>query len=532
MKKGKLSAISILLALITTWMAVPQIVDTEEEKVCNFSEWSQEPLEEKRDWPFADDDVGVTASGGCCASAPGGSVRDVDENTIIWEYTYNDAYLVATSTDVDILKLHIERSITSDYTVTDLKIELFESKCCKGNAIATWVKPNKVWERDGISLGEQADVFGCLENKCVASFRLTIKFKQGWACVKKIEFLWEAWSIEICPYELAVCGGDPPIYRNIMVFPTPEHFLGSDLNGDNDTNDVVLRYQNLKTNRVVNTGLIGSGAYHAIDIYKNVIAFVGEDSHICYYDINTGIVKRTRATGSHPSIYGNIIAFSSKGRIHYFNLSTQALVDTEVPGYSPVIYQNVIVFHAPTPNHAIWVYNLCTGELVNTGAIGKNPTICENIIAFETLEFSIAEDLNGDGDTYDLVIRSYDLETQTITNTGAVGFYPAIFGSWIVFATRECDINQDLNRDDRILGEIIRYYDLETGHLVNTCKLGTQPSIYGNTITFYLWERWADQDLNGDRDQSDPIVGTYPIAVAMIAVADPYAWPFSAFVVI
>ena len=322
---------------------------------------------------------------------------------------------------------------------------------------------------------EDCKIRGSLGSSGESEAELFFNFKEltvGGSATKKAQC--------ICGKEVSV---DPPICKNIMVFPTAEHFHGSDLNCDGDTNDTVLRYQNLETGKVVNTGLIASGTHHAIDIYENIVAFVGEDSHICCYDINTGTVRRIGTTGSHPSIYGNIIAFSSKGTVHYFDLNTQTLVNTEVTGYNPVIYQNVIVFHAPTPKHTIWVYNLRTGESVNTGAIGKNPTIYENIIAFETLEFSTAGDLNGDGDAHDMVIRFYDLETQTITNTGAVGFYPAIYGSRIVFATRECDICQDLNGDDKILGEIIRYYDLETGLLINTGRLGTQPDIHGNTIT-------------------------------------------------
>jgi hypothetical protein len=322
-----------------------------------------------------------------------------------------------------------------------------------------------------------------------------------------------AYSIyrEIIFHDFDQTGGDPPLYGDIMAFPTPEKFLGSDLNGDSDMNDTILRYQDLKSRKVVNTGLITSGAYHSIDIYENITAFVGENSHIFYYDLNTDTVGETGASGTHPSIYGNIIAFSSEGIIHYFDLSTQTLVNTEVPGYSPVIYQDVIVFHAFTPEFSILVYDLSTGETVNTGAIGKNPAIYENIIAFETSESSISEDLNGDGDTYDIVIRFYDLETHTITNTGGVGLYPAIYGNRIVFATLECNIYQDLNGDNTIFGEIIRYYDIKTGELVNTRKMGTQPSIYKNTITFFLWENWVNQDLNGDGDQSDPIVRTYMI---------------------
>lgn len=317
-----------------------------------------------------------------------------------------------------------------------------------------------------------------------------------------------------------------------MIFPTPERFLGSDLNGDHDTNDTVLRYQNLETGEVVNTGLIASTAHHSMDIYENIIAFVGENSSIYYCDINTGVVGDTGTPGSHPSIYGSIITFFSHKTIHYFDLSTRALVDTKIKGYTPVIYQDFIVFTAFSPKLTIWTYNLCTGAVADTGATGKNPTNYENIIAFETPEVLVAKDLNGDGDTNDLVIRYYDLETQKITNTGAVGKYPAVYGDRIAFATREWDVTQDLNGDGKILGDVIRYYHLKTCQMVNTRQLGTEPDVYDDTITFYLLERWTGRDLSNDGDKTDAVVDTYQISVTRMVMAGSEIVPFLVFLVI
>jgi len=320
-------------------------------------------------------------------------------------------------------------------------------------------------------------------------------------------------------------GCDPPIYQNNMAFPTREYHLGSDLNDDGDTDDTILRYQNLSTGEVVNTGLIASGAYHSMDIYENMIAFVGRDSHICYYDINTGTVGDTGTTGIDPSIHSNIIAFASKGTICYFDLSTQVLVNTKLSGHSPSIYQNLIVFCASS-KRTIWVHDLSTGTTTDTGIIGWNPTLYGSVCAFTTSEDAAGQDLNDDGDTKDSVIRYYDFETQTITNTGIMGEYPVLQGDRIVFTVNEQDINKDLNEDGTILGRFIHYYDLNTGHVVNTRQLGTEPDIYEDTITFYVWERWIGQDLNGDGDQWDPIVDTYRIAVTEMSAVSPEPWLF------
>ncbi len=268
-----------------------------------------------------------------------------------------------------------------------------------------------------------------------------------------------------------------------------------------------------------------------MDIYKNIIAFIGENSYISYYDTNIGIVREIGVTGSYLSIYENIIAFVSQETIHYFNLRTQTLTNTRIRGNGPAIYQDLIVFCAE-PTFTIWTYDLHTGETVDTGIIGMNAAIYSTVVAFETPESKAAEDLNGDGDTNDTVICYYNLETQTITNTGAVGSYPSIYGNRIVFTTEEQDINQDLNGDGKILGNVIRYCDLKTGRVINTRQLGTEPDIYEDTITSYLWESWTGRDINGDGDQSDSIVDTYHITVTETSLAGPEVWLFLAFLVI
>jgi len=311
-------------------------------------------------------------------------------------------------------------------------------------------------------------------------------------------------------------GGDPPIWGNIQAFPTPEYAVGQDLNGDGDTFDTVLRYRNLETGEVINTGLLVSPLYRDIDIYENIIAFATEGSSVIrYYDITTGSVGDIGIPGRAPSVHKNIIAFVSEGTIHYYDLSTRTLKDTGLRGFFPSVYGDWIAFslRSSGPFYTIGLYNLRSGTVTDTGVVGQNPSLYGDKIAFETWESDVQEDLNGDGDMNDRVIRYYDVTTQTVTNTGAVGQFPALYGSRIAFTTAESDVGQDLNSDGKILGNVIRYYDLSTGQVVNTGELGTEPDIYEDTISFYLWEGWADADLNGDGDQSDPIVSTYQIAL-------------------
>lgn len=328
-----------------------------------------------------------------------------------------------------------------------------------------------------------------------------------------------------------VNGGDPPIYQNIMVFPTPERFHRSDLNNDGDTLDIILRYWNLETNEVINTGMMVSGAHHAIDIYENIIVFIGDGSHIYYYDISTKAIGETGGSGFHPSIYGDTITFVSGGTICYYNYDTETLVDTEIQGENPAIYEDLIVFHAGQ-DPTIWIYDYHEKAAFDTGVMGMNAAIYEDLIAFERSENSVLQDINGDGDTSDWVICCYDLETKITTHTNAVGIFPAIYQSFIAFTTPEDDINQDLNGDDKICGKVIRYYDLRTSQVINTQKLGTEPDIYGVTITYYLWEHWAGRDLDGDGDWSDPIIRTYQITATEMTMTGSEMWLFPALLVI
>ena len=62
-----------------------------------------------------------------------------------------------------------------------------------------------------------------------------------------------------------------------------------------------------------------------------------------------------------------------------------------------------------TSDNVIRYYNISSGITSNTGAVGSFFSINGNIIAFSTYEGSVDVDLNGDGDTWDSVIRYYTI---------------------------------------------------------------------------------------------------------------------------
>lgn len=328
------------------------------------------------------------------------------------------------------------------------------------------------------------------------------------------------WAASIDDIRDACVGGDPPIFGDIVVFPTPERFLDTDLNGDGDIFDTVLRYKNLTTGVVVNTGLDCSGVTHGLDIWENTIVFTGSRSQaIRYYDIETGVVYDTGGTGRNPAIHDKWIVFEGvDGTIRLFDRDEMLLVDTGIPGSHAAVYDGVVAFQSGHPS-TIWHYNIATGVATDTGAVGRKPAIYEDLIVFTTPESDLQEDLSGDGDLADHVIRYYNLTTRAATCTGATGNWPAISGDVVVFSTLEVSVSTDLNGDGRTYASVIQYLHLPSGQVTNTGQLGAEPDVYDNIISFHVLEWWSGFDWSGDGDTRDSIVLTCPVQLD--------AWPFA-----
>ena len=195
----------------------------------------------------------------------------------------------------------------------------------------------------------------------------------------------------------AAVGWSPSASGSLIAFTTYEGLIGQDLNGDGDISDPVIRY----------------------------------------YDTATGTVTNTGAAGQDPSASGSLIAFAVAG-------------DT---GHAVITY-----------------YDTATGTVTSTGAIGAYPSASGAIIAFNTAEHWISQDLNGDGDISDVVSRYYDTATGTVTNTGAVGWTPSASGSIIAFFTGEGWIGQDLNGDGDTDDTVIRYFTISRAGTIESTQ--------------------------------------------------------------
>jgi len=316
-----------------------------------------------------------------------------------------------------------------------------------------------------------------------------------------------------------VVGMAPRVYGNIIVFFTDEWMAQEDFNNDGKMDDLIVRCYNVSGQELINTKTVG----HYPAIYENLITFTGWT--VRYYNlsdrktVDTGVL----ASVDIPSIFGSIIAFPT--------YETNAGRDLNGDGD---LQDSVVMY-----------FDLSKKKLVSTGIVGWGVSIYKDIIAFSTFEDQIAQDLNGDGDTSDSVVRYYNITSDTLVNTKAEGWWPSlnnniiafeshhitytaisyynisagilvdtkvdggmasVYGNIIAFQTPESDYGGDLNGDGDSNDWVIRYYNTSAGALVNTRAEGVNPSIHGNLIAFETSEQDDRVDLNNDGDTTDSVI--------------------------
>ncbi len=317
-----------------------------------------------------------------------------------------------------------------------------------------------------------------------------------------------------------VIGEGPSISGSVIAYTSYEYWyykepfirkgmygLEGDLNGDGDWNDYVIQYYDISDGSSGNTRAEGrfpciSGSIIVFSTYeykveKDLNGDGDKDDYVIqYYDIskkylvNTGVVGGSRDEG--PSVSGTVIAFTVY----------EGSVDKDLNNDGD---KNDYVIH---------YYDISRKDLVNTGAVGgvreEGPSVNGSIIAFTTHEAGAGEDLNGDGDKNDYVIRYYDITNKSVVNTGAVGRLPSVSGSVIAFTSFEDSAGKDLNGDGDKNDHVIQYYDISKKHLVNTGVVGGSreegPSVSGSVIAFTTHEGDIDKDLNGDGDKHDSVI--------------------------
>ena len=142
----------------------------------------------------------------------------------------------------------------------------------------------------------------------------------------------------------------------------------------------------------------------------------------------------------------------------------------------------------------------------------SDSTLSGRWLAFTVYERHQGEDLNGDGDREDRVLHVHDFEKAGTTNLGLDAGIGGISDKWLVFGVSERGQGEDLNQDGDAFDILLHVRDLEAGETTNHGLalssgfgfLGVHLS--GKWLAFLVYEPRQGEDLNGDGDREDGVV--------------------------
>ncbi len=139
----------------------------------------------------------------------------------------------------------------------------------------------------------------------------------------------------------------------------------------------------------------------------------------------------------------------------------------------------------------------------------------------EVREAGQGADLNGDGDTNDHVIHQVNLKTGVARNLGLAGTHAIVGQNMVLVNVQEAaQGGQDQNGDGDIYDLILWVYDLKTGTAHNTGACGPASTqrqfltrVWNRSVVAWLVsEVFSGADLNGDGDTLDHVLHTYAFA--------------------
>jgi hypothetical protein len=170
----------------------------------------------------------------------------------------------------------------------------------------------------------------------------------------------------------------------------------------------------------------------------------------------------------------------------------------------------------------VQVYDRRTGEWLGTGETGDRLAVSGNTLAFTSPEADAGDDLSGDGDQNDRVIRLYRLEGGELTRVDALPPLPAqdfVLGERLLaFRVRERKFGEDLNGDKDRKDDVLFVFDhqseepkrlFNTGQAVTPCPLtACDPRfpyrVDGAAVVYITSEKeQGKQDLDGNGRKRD-----------------------------
>lgn len=292
--------------------------------------------------------------------------------------------------------------------------------------------------------------------------------------------------------------------NGFVVLRASESGSGIDFNTDGDQYDNVLHIYNTETGELTNTGLESSGDVH---VSGNYVVWT-------VFELNQGGV----------SLNGDGDAFDFV--LHLADMSTGAVTNYGLAVSDPVIEGNtigVVVIESgqgadlnsdgDSDDAVLHMIDIPSGTISNVGVDASARFVLDgNRAVFGALELAEGNaDLNGDGDSLDIVLHAWDGATATNLGIASDHFKFQLEGDLLAFTVgEESEGNSDLNDDGDKLDNVMHVHNFATNQTTNL-ELAVQMAgdfrLNGGLVAMAVSESFqGPSDLNGDSDKSDKVL--------------------------
>ena len=356
-----------------------------------------------------------------------------------------------------------------------------------------------------------------------------------------------AWNLESAEAPiglgLPVPSVQPAAHDGTLLFNAYEGTTTGDLNGDGDLQDWVLQAFTVQDRQLHNTQLatnqpFGAGADAAFTVPE---AGEGHDlngdgdllDQVQFVrDGASGIVVNLELATGVPII--------STGH-GYIQPVARSMDESAIAFHVPEKGQGVGSLNGDPDktDHVLFVHEFSSGTTRNVGYAAWQLLVQDGWLVFEAREGTQEADLNGDGDLGDLVAQVMEVSTGELWNTGFVtsgissSFPFSGHGRWLTLSVRETtDLNGDGDTSDLVLVAV----DARNRRVVSSGLAHTPigPTHNAPAVTVRANEQFNGADLNGDGDLLDGVLHLFLPArdlvlntgASTLSVLAPVDWSF------
>ena len=301
------------------------------------------------------------------------------------------------------------------------------------------------------------------------------------------------------------------IEGDLLAFTVIESAQGAtDLNGDGDSKDGVLHLYRPSTGSLTNVGLDAAGG------------FVSNDTHVAFAvsETNQGGVDRN-GDGDSADIVLHVVDASTGAatNLGFATLNLQFQLDSNFVAF--VVRESAqgnqdLNGDSDVGDSVLHLFDIADMTTSNLGRAAASFQLADGVLAFAQSESAQgAADANGDGDAFDDVLHYFDAASSTMTNLSFAVEEFELDAEHLAFGVRELrQAATDLNGDGDTADLVLHLHDLAAGSTVN---LGTDATLGfmldGETLLAFGTPEagQGDGDLNGDGDVSDVVLHVYDI---------------------